>query len=141
MELDRLQEELAAADSALQAHLATVPAGLGGVDGSVERQAVVASHQRAVRLLDELDRTADRWFRRRRRRRLEAEADGQVQTTIGQFGGEAQGVLTGIYLRSGGRDVLAAVAAALAAVDLREGVERARRALELTPGRDRPGGP
>lgn len=136
MELHRLQGELAAADSALQAHLTTLPAGLGGVHGPVEREVLVASHQRAVRLLDELDRTPDRWLRRRRRRRMEAEADGQVQTTIGQFDSEAQGVLTGIHLGSGGRAALAAVAAALAAVDLRERFERARRALELAPGRD-----
>lgn len=136
MELDRLQEELAATDSALQAHLATLPPGLGDVHGPVERQVLVASHQRAVRLLDELDRTPERWFRRRRRRRLAAEADGRVQTTIGQFDGEAQGVLTRIHLASGARGALAAVEAALATGDLRDRFERSRRALEVAPCRD-----
>jgi hypothetical protein len=136
VELDGLERERDASKRAFAEHIAGLPAGLGEVSGSVERDVLVAAHQKAVRMLDEVDRLGSGWFRGRRRRRLAAAADAQVGTTIGQFDGEAQRALTDVLLRSGPRAALASVADALQSAELRDRVARAQRAFDLAPTRE-----
>jgi hypothetical protein len=138
-EIDRLRRELDEANRALAAHLAGLPPGLAaalGTPGAVDREILIASHQKAIRLLDELDETGRGWWARRRRRRLSAEADGQVRTTISLFDDDAQRELTEVLLREGPRAALARVADALVAHERRERVERARRQLDLSPSKE-----
>lgn len=138
-EIDRRQAERDAAARALDEHLARMAPALAAAAKEApgpDADYLVASHQRAGRLLDELDRVADRWWRRRRRRRLAEEADEQVRTTISLAGPAAHDALVEVLLREGPRAALAAVADLLGARALRERVQAAERALALLPDRE-----
>lgn len=138
-ELDRLTRELEHAERALETHVAAAPPGLTAgdvLDPSIDREIVLAAYQKALRLLDDTERTPDRWLRRRRRRRLAEAADEQVRTALALFEPRVQRTLTDILMHDGPREAIAGIAVALRAVDLRAGVAEARRALELQPGRE-----
>lgn len=111
-----------------------LPADLRTVHVEVDRELLVAAHQKATRLDVEATAAPARWFwQRRRRRKVEHEADAAATTAVTLGGVEAQPVLTQVLLSEGRSAVLDLLARVLRVADEDDLLARCRLEVELLP--------